>query len=97
MKRLNNATKKAQTLLQAYKNATKTDIRDCYSSHCSDAKVDAQKQIMQAMHDLNGHGYKVCSSNPKHFSCAYVYPDTETGELVLRYETRLNTYETIFC
>ena len=64
---------------------------DCYSRP-SAAKETAENRIWNKMCERNGYGYAVVSYNTMVFTCAYLFPHPEDGNLILCYETPCNTY-----
>lgn len=87
--------KKYVALLESYKRAVNTPgertVHSCYGKP-SDAKVNAEKKIWREMRERNGYGYAITGYNCMMFSCAYLFPHPEDGNLILCYETPANTY-----
>lgn len=87
--------KKYAALLESYRRAIKMhgyrQVHDCYVKP-SAAKDAAENRIWQEMVDRYGHGYAITSYNCMMFSCAYLFPHPEDGNLILCYETPYNTY-----
>lgn len=59
-------------------------------------KLSAEKSILDLMFERGGYGYTVLSHNTFSFTCAYVFPHPETGELILCIETPSNTWYTLY-
>lgn len=87
--------KKYAALLDAYRYAVNAhgnrSVFDCYANP-SDAKRGAEYGILVEMRERNGYGYTVTGYNCMAFSCAYLFPHPEDGNLILCYETPCNTY-----
>ena len=87
--------KKYASLLESYRWAVNAHgyrmVHDCYSKP-SAAKRDAENKIWFEMKSRNGYGYTVTGYNCMKFSCAYLFPHPEDGNLILCYETPYNTY-----
>lgn len=87
--------KKYSALLGTYRNAVAMhgyrQVHDCYAKP-SAAKDAAENRIWQEMVDRYGHGYAITGYNSMRFSCAYLFPHPEDGNLILCYETPYNTY-----
>ena len=82
-------------MLEAYRNAVEKygyrRLLDCYGSP-SGAKCVAEKRILSEMVERNGYGYAITGYNTSLFSCAYLFPHPERGNLILCYETPHHTY-----
>lgn len=90
----NPFTKKAARLALSYLHATATCLREAYRTY-SDEKYNAEKAIqMLDMPRYNGRDYRVTGASSFAFTCAYVYADKKTGELMLRTHTKDNAYDT---
>ena len=87
--------KKYAALLEAYRNAVDAcgyrRLLDCYKEP-SIAKYAAQGRILGEMTARNGYGYTVIGYNCTMFSCAYLFPHPEDGNIILCYETPYHTY-----
>ena len=87
--------KKYASLLDSYMYAVNTHgyrmINDCYGKP-SAAKVGAENKIWFEMKSRKGYGYTVTGYNCTAFSCAYLFPHPEDGNLILCYETPYHTY-----
>lgn len=87
--------KKYASLLESYRRAVKMrgyrQVHDCYSKP-SAAKDAAENSIWQEMVDRHGYGYTITGYNSMMFSCAYLFPHPEDGNLILCYETPYHTY-----
>lgn len=87
--------KKYADLLESYRRAVNMFgyryLNDCYDKP-SDAKYVAEGRIVNEMLDRNGYGYAVTGYNCMMFSCAYLFPHPEDGNLILCYETPYHTY-----
>ena len=87
--------KKYAALLESYQYAVNAHgyrmAHDCYGRP-SAAKIDAENKILFEMKSRNGYGYTVTSYNCMMFSCAYLFPHPEDGNLILCYETPYYTY-----
>lgn len=87
--------KKYAAMLENYKNALNQYgcrcISDCYAS-ASPAKYAAEKKILHDMLCRTGQCYTIIGYNRMMFSCAYLFPHPEDGNLILCYETPFHTY-----
>ena len=87
--------KKYVDLLESYRHAVNTRgyrmVDDCYSRPSAE-KEAAENRIWNKMKERNGYGYAVVSYNTMVFTCAYLFPHPEDGNLILCYETPYNTY-----
>lgn len=87
--------KKYSALLESYRHAVNTRgyrmVNDCYDKP-SAAKDAAENAIWIEMKQRNGYGYAVTSYNTMFFSCAYLFPHPDDGNMILCYETPYNTY-----
>lgn len=87
--------KKYAALLNSYLRTVKMygfrRINNCYNKH-SAAKGTVENRILQEMVNRHGYGYAVTTYNCMVFSCAYIFPHPEGGNLILCYETPYNTY-----
>lgn len=87
--------KKYADLLKSYRCAINVHgyrmVDDCYSRP-SAAKEAAENRIWNKMKERNGYGYAVTGYNCTMFSCAYLFPHPEDGNLILCYETPYHTY-----
>lgn len=87
--------KKYAALLESYRHAINTHgyrmVHDCYGKP-SAAKDAAENRIWNKMKERSGYGYTVTSYNCMMFSCAYLFPHPEGGNLILCYETPYSTY-----
>ena len=87
--------KKYAAFLESYRHAVNTrgyrTVHDCYSKP-SAAKDAAENRIWLEMKERKGYGYTVTSYMTFTFSCAYLFPHPEDGNLILCYETPYNAY-----
>ena len=87
--------KKYAALLESYRNTVNTRgygmVHDCYDKP-SGAKDAAENRIWLEMKERNGYGYTVTSYNAMRFSCAYLFPHPEDGNLILCHKTPYHTY-----
>ncbi len=87
--------KKYAALLESYRRAVNMYgyryLLDCYGKP-SDAKCVAEGRIVNEMLERNGYGYAITGYSTTAFSCAYLFPHPEDGNLILCYETPYNTY-----
>lgn len=87
--------KKYAAMLESYRNAVDAygyrRILDCYNAPSS-AKYVAEGRILRDMVERNGYGYAIIGYNCMMFSCAYLFPHPEDGNLILCYETPYHTY-----
>ena len=87
--------KKYAALLENYYQAISTRgyrmVDDCYSRP-SAVKEASENRIWNKMKERNGYGYAVVSYNTMAFTCAYLFPHPEDGNLILCYETPHHTY-----
>lgn len=70
-------------------------INDVYSKP-SIYKRNAEQEILARMFDRSGYGYTVLTHSVQFFTCAYVFPHPETGELILCIETPAHTRYTLY-
>lgn len=86
--------KKYAALLESY-YAIRTRgyrmVHDCYGRP-SAAKEAAENRIWREMKKRNGCGYTIVSYNTMIFTCAYLFPHPEDGNIILCYETPYHTY-----
>lgn len=96
---LKQGTKKAQSLIDSYNYAVERygyrHLCNCYNTY-SREKEYAEDWLLSTMNSDGGHGYTVMSYNTFGFTCGYLYPEKETGALILRVDTPKNTYETYY-
>lgn len=94
---LKQNTKQANQLINAYDNSISSyglrTLDDCYNNYSYD-KARSYYNIKLECENLDGYDFTILSHNPFQYSCGYVYPDSETGALILRVETASSTYET---
>lgn len=87
--------KKYAALLESYRRAVKMygyrQVHDCYTKP-SAAKDAAENRIWQQMVDRYGYGYAITGYSSTMFSCGYLFPHPEDGNIILCYETRSHTY-----
>ena len=87
--------KKYAALIESYRHAVNKHgyrmVHDCYTKP-SAAKDAAENRIWLEMKERNGYGYAVTGYNSMTFSCAYLFPHPEDGNLILCYETHYHTY-----
>lgn len=87
--------KKYAAFLEFYRYTVNTRgyrmVHDCYDNP-SAAKDAAENRIWLEMKERNGYGYTVTGYNCIRFSCAYLFPHPEDGNLILCYKTLYNTY-----
>lgn len=87
--------KKYAAIIKSYRRAVNMFgyryLNDCYAKP-SAAKDAAENKIWCEMKSRNGYGYTVTGYNCMGFSCAYLFPHPEDGNLILCYETPYNTY-----
>lgn len=95
---LKQGTKRAESLINSYDASVRyygyRDLWDCYTrpSLTKESIYDSIRN--ECYNELEGYGYTILSANTFQFSCAFIYPDSETGALILRVYTRDNCYET---
>lgn len=94
---LKENTKQATQLIRSYDNSIDCyglrTLEDCYKSYSHD-KARSYYNIKLECEELDGYDFTILSANTWQYSCGYVYPDKETGALILRVETASHTYET---
>lgn len=87
--------KKYAALLEAYRNSVAMyghrRLYDCYNAP-SRAKRAAEEKIVKEMVERGGYGYTFTSYNTSFFTCAYLFPHPDDGNLILCYETPYHTY-----
>lgn len=85
-------TKKQEQLLNNYKRATLTELYQCYANP-SQAKRNAYVCCRGKCYGMGGFGFKICGYNCTMFSVGWLYPNPETGVIMLHYETYRNTWD----
>ena len=90
MKKLSNARKDA--FRASYKSAWKTELRECYASWSTD-KQKAYDYQRRLCYDSDGFDFRIISATVCFFSVGFLYPDPDTGVLMLHVATGKNTYE----
>ena len=95
---LKQGTKRAETLLNNYYGNIAyygyRDLFDCYTRPSPIKESIWDSIYNECYNKLEGYGLTVLSANTFQFTCGYIYPDKETGALILRVYTRDNCYET---
>lgn len=96
---LKQGTKKAQAFIDSYNRTIVSYgyryLWNCYNTF-SRAKQHAEDWLLNKMVSDGGFGYTVMSYNTFGFTCGYLYPEKDTGALILRVDTPRNTYETYY-
>lgn len=87
--------KKYAALMESYYHAIAAHgyrtVHSCYDKPSS-AKVDAEQKIWRDMRERNGYGYTIVSYISMVFTCAYLFPHPEDGNIILCYATPYHTY-----
>ena len=91
--KINMGTKKANELIYDFthyyhKGVTLYDVYDNYSSD----KRDSWKKIKKTCDELQGWNLHITGASCHQYSCMYAFKN-ENGNIVLRKETRKNTYD----
>nr|DAF90297.1 MAG TPA: hypothetical protein [Podoviridae sp. cthau23] len=89
--KLNRNTKSAQGLIERFYNSEFDTLEHCYVS-CSQAKRRAYYWCTNKCAEMDGWRFRIISFNSQTFTCAWLYKDKETGEIMLNVETYRNTY-----
>lgn len=76
----------------AYKTAWKTELRECYASW-SYEKQKAYDYQRRLCYDSDGYDFRILSATGWFFSVGYLFPDRNTGVIMLHVATGRNTYE----
>lgn len=90
--KLNRNTKKAQDLIERFYNSELDTLEDCYASY-STAKRKAYYDCLRKYVDMGGWRFRIISFNSQTFTCAWLYRDEETGDIILNVETYRNNYQ----
>ena len=85
MKTINNNTKKAQSLINAYNRSSIFTLREAYANP-STAKTNADYSCRMMMQSEGGHGYKIIGYNCNFFTVAWIAGKD------LRIETACNSF-----
>ena len=85
---LNKNTERAKRWINGYFMSRYFSINQFYKNP-SYAKERAEKDCINRMIELNGHGFKVLGGNSSFFTCGY----TDETENTLFIETACNTYK----
>ena len=85
MKTINNNTKQAQHLINAYNRSSIFTLREAYANP-STAKTRADYNCRMMMESEGGHGYKIIGYNCSFFTVAWI------AENALRVETACNSF-----
>ena len=85
-------TKKMEHWYQQYCTSNATELYHVYGQICernrtSYERIKARAKELHAVGDV-----RILTHSCHHYTCGYVYPNPETGELMFRVETRENTY-----
>ena len=62
------------------------ELGDCYRSYSIEKSTEYRK-IREEMYLHGGHNLRIITHNVYVFTCAYTYPDRETGVLKFVYHT----------
>lgn len=81
-----------EAMRNSYERANEYDIFDAYGRP-SVYKARAWEAIRRECYENGGSGLVITGHNSSFFSCAYVYPDPDTGALRLVFHTYANRYE----
>lgn len=91
-------TKRAESLLNNYDSNIAyhgyRDLYDCYTTPSPTKRAIYDSIRKECYNELSGYGLTVLSTNTFQFTVGFLYPDKETGALILRVYTRDNCYET---
>ena len=85
-------TKFQQRLYENHQCATARTIWDAYENP-SYNKEKAYRRCVEKAKALGADEWRIPSKNTFQFSFSAIYPDKETGELRLMYETACNSYD----
>lgn len=85
---LNKNTQKAENWIKTYFMSHYFSVNQFYSNP-SYNKVQAERDCINRMVELNGTGYKVLGGNSMFFTCGYM----DKSENTLYIETHCNTYK----
>lgn len=76
-----------------YKMSTATELHEVYG-RWSWKKEKSFRKIKERAWELKRiEPVRILSHNTYNYTCAYIYPHPETGQLVFRVETSCHTYE----
>jgi len=85
-------TKKQQAMVDSYRKATATSLREVYFSW-SMKKEQAFDRCRAIQYELSGHDGRICSANSYQFTYAFLYE--KDGKQYMCYRTATNDYR--FC
>lgn len=86
--------KQMRWFYQEYKCSKATELWEVYKTSVSSAKLKSYEAIKKEAKELNAiEDVRILSHNSFNYTCGYIYPHPETGELVFRVETNRHTYE----
>lgn len=88
METLNKNTKKAKRWIDSYFKSRYFSVNQFYCNPSCN-KVQAERDCINRMIDIDGVGYKVLGGNCMFFTCGY----TDKSENILYIETHCNTYK----
>ena len=89
--KLNN-TKCAANYRRSYNNSRITCLAQAYRNP-SISKQRAYNDCLKKMLEMGGYGLRIIGYNSCSFTVGWIYPDSETGEIMLNVETYRNTYQ----
>ncbi len=84
--------KRAFHFYMDYLRSNCRSVDSAYVTRPSDAKRQAEKDILERMQSEGGNSYRILSHSGFVFTCGYVIPDVDNGHDVLVVDTRDNTY-----
>lgn len=84
-------TKKNKTMYENWERATMKSIYDAYERP-SHNKVKAYERCEEDRYMLDGWDARIPSKNTFGFTYAFLFSSKETGELMMYYATKDNTY-----
>lgn len=85
--------KKMKWFYAEYQRSTATELRDVYG-RWSDKKEQSFRRIKERSAELKRiEPVRILSANTYNYTCAYIYPHPENGNLIFRVETSCHTYE----
>lgn len=89
-----STNKEAYNIWKRYKNSRIHSVNNAYKTRPSIYKENAEKEIIQEMHEKDGFCYRIISSNGFMFTCGYIM-NTEKGSILV-YHTKTKRVE-ILC
>lgn len=87
-----STNKRAYWFYRDYVNSTCDSVDNAYITRPSDAKRQAERDILNRMQSEGGRDYRILSHSGFVFTCGYIIPQADNGHDVLVVDTKSNTY-----